>query len=209
MGIYITDRGKPDLKQENIMKPALLDRLEAAGFTVYDGQDFLLNIIGVRTRGNSNAFDDTLHVIYRCNGLWQHEQFLCTTDPGRYYLVNPLNNAGCAVVSTPQQMQDAFYLGLRGDRSYHCLRQRKPVKVWRDGNRDSVIDYAELTDSSSWGIQIHRASAQQTVTNIGRYSAGCTVIANPHHYDRFIDLCRAQIAVSTKETFTYTLLEEL
>ena len=59
--------------------PKILQRCKELGYVVFDGlADFDLNIIGERFTEEPNKFDDILHVIYKINGLWQHEQFKCT-----------------------------------------------------------------------------------------------------------------------------------
>ena len=188
------------------MFPAILNKVKEQGFIIFEDGDYNLNIIGERFKTEPNTFDDVLHVVYKVNGLWQHHQFKCTTEPGTYWLQNPSRIDGTAVLQSPQQMRGAFELGLHKG-TYACLRQRKVVKVWRDSTKDDVIDYGELSDSEAWAIQIHRASAQRTTQRTNRWSAGCTVIANPQHYEIFIDICRKQRQIRGWSSFTYTLID--
>ena len=52
--------------------PKILQRVKDLGHVVFDSQaDFDLNIIGERFTIEPNTFDDVLHVVYKCNGLWQ------------------------------------------------------------------------------------------------------------------------------------------
>ena len=89
---------------------------------------------------------------------------------------------------------------------YEALCQRNgKVSVWRDNNKDQILD-REGNHHQGYGINIHRASAYSTTQNVERYSAGCTVIANPEDFDVFLNLCKKQVSVNGWEKFTYTLL---
>lgn len=188
------------------MVPAILNTVQELGFVVFTEGDYNLNIIGERFKSAPNTFNDILHVVFKVDGLWQHHQFKCSTEPGLFWLENPSRVDGCAVLQSPQQMRGAFELGLHKG-TYTCLRQRKVVKVWRDSNKDAVIDYGELADSEAWAIQIHRASKQRTSTRVNRWSAGCTVVANPASYDIFIQICEQQKRHRGWSSFTYTMID--
>lgn len=184
--------------------PAILQRCKAKGYIVFDGSaDFDLNIIGERFNTVPNTFDDILHVVYKCNGLWQWEQFKCTTDPGTYHLLNPAKVAGTAILA-PGQYRRSHELGLHRGK-YEALVQRGPVKVFRDDTRDAIVDvHADNTQIGYYGINIHKAGQNSTYVN--KWSAGCTVISNEVRYNRFIDLCKAQVQVNGWSHFSYTLL---
>jgi hypothetical protein len=83
--------------------------------------------------------------------------------------------------------------------------QRAPVKVYRDPTRDNRHDIdATTVEEGLFGINIHKAGTDST--RVDKWSAGCTVIANAAHYERFINLCDAQVAVNGWREFTYTLI---
>jgi hypothetical protein len=188
------------------MVPNILHRVQELGFTIFTEGDYNLNIVAERFKSEPNKYNDILHVVYKINGFYQHHQFRCTTEPGTFWLENPMRVSGTAVLMSPQQMRGAFELGLhKGD--YPCLRQRKEVKVWRDATRDAIIDYEQMAESTAWAIQIHRASAYRVSSEVNKYSAGCTVIADPDHYETFLDLCRAQQRERGWSSFTYTIID--
>lgn len=188
------------------MLPNILQQVKNLGHQVFEGDNFDLNIIGERCQTGTNAFDDVLHVVYKVNGLWQHEQFKCTTDPGYYYLQNPSRVQGTAILM-PGQYKSSHQLGLHRA-TYKALVQRSPVKVYRDPNRDTNHDVdASTVEEGFFGINIHKAGTDST--RVDKWSAGCTVIANAAHYERFIALCEAQVAVNGWREFTYTLIERL
>ena len=56
------------------------------------------------------------------------------------------------------------------------------------------------------GLNIHRASASRRSTEIGKFSAGCQVFADPDEFDLFIGLCE-KAAELYGPRFSYTLIE--
>ena len=184
--------------------PKRLQRCKELGYVVFDGlADFDLNIIGERFTEDPNKFDDILHVVYKINGLWQHEQFKCTTDPGTYHLLNPSKISGTAILA-PGQYRRSHELGLHRGK-YEALVQRGKVKVYRDNNKDDIVNvHAETGEIGYFGINIHKAGQDSSYVN--KWSAGCTVISNEVRYQRFIDLCKAQVQVNGWSHFSYTLI---
>jgi len=185
-----------------------------------------LNIIGIRSKNSeSDKFDDEIHVIYKNGqGEKKHDIFPCTTDPGKYWLLNPMRKKG-TIIMVPGQYSKAYKVGFH--KSYKALEQINPMTYVRDNSKDSKLDFSlyseveEIEDvekikalynpafeTSNSKTNIHRASKWKNLLNVGRYSAGCQVIQNPLHFDKLIDLCEEQENWGQGETFTYTLLEE-
>jgi len=185
-------------------RPAILDELARLDFRVYIGSAYDLNIIGARSPSRvAGSFDDHLHVCYRAAGVWVEEVFQCTTDPGLFWLDSPMRIEGCAIMVSPQQVRAGYEIGShRGE--YPCLVQRLPVRIWRDNNRDQVLDMDGIFHAG-WGIQIHRASRSETSTNVGKWSAGCTVVSSG--WDRFWTLIHLQRSHGFGSLFTYTLID--
>ena len=73
------------------------------GFKTFS-RPFELNIVGIRSNSTKpNSFDDTLNIYYKTSdGKWQFHQFAATTDPGTYWLMNPMNPQGTAIVKHGQ-----------------------------------------------------------------------------------------------------------
>ena len=179
----------------------LWDAFKAHG---YDrGKDDKLQLVGVRTGVSAtNRFDDTLLVIPRGGGSVMAMD--CTTDPGSYYLQHPMNTSGCAVLA-PGQYLHAFAPGQHKGQ-YECLVQVEPVTVFRDKNADNVLDYTH-PEKGMFGIHIHRANAVVKSKLVDRWSAGCTVIADPADFSELMFMVR-DARKEGQERFTYTLLEE-
>ena len=168
-----------------------------------------LNIIGVRRDNQgSNTFDDFLLVMYREEELMVSHRWQATTDPGKYWLMNPINPKGTAVL-VPGQYRGTWKLG-KHQNNYEALVQRKPVKVYRDNNRDDIIDYNNITtlvDQGYFGINIHRSNPYTESYAVNKWSAGCQVFKKIDDYDKFMELCRESAKIYGN-SFTYTLIDE-
>ena len=181
------------------------------GFKFFDTPDKKLNIniVGVRRDNQgSNTFDDFLLLMYREEELMVTRRYQITTDPGKYWLLNPLNPKGTAVLK-PGQYRSTWQLG-KHQGKYEALVQRKPVQVYRDNNKDEVIDYDSMTtmiDEGYFGINIHRSNPYDQSYAINNWSAGCQVFKKIEEYNKFIQTCKDSAKIYGNG-FTYTLITE-
>ena len=191
------------------------EQIEAAmaskGYKYFTGGDFDVNIIGVRnteTKGRvTNAFDDCVTISYKEDGEWKFHCYKATTDPGSQWEKNLLNKKGVAILK-PGQYRGSHKLRLHQGK-YLALGQQKPVKVYRDNNRDGKYDLLEESiDEGLFGINIHRATGRAGGTSIrvDKWSAGCQVIADNDDWHQFLDICQTAREI-WGNSFSYTLLE--
>ena len=187
------------------------DTVEALGYKYFTGEEYDINIIGVRnseTKGKvTNRFDDKLTVSYKADGEWQYHEFDCTTDPGTHWVENILNDKGVAILK-PGQYRRSHKLRLHAGK-YLALGQKENVTVYRDNNRDANYDLDESkTDTGLFGINIHRASKYEgrKSTQVNKWSAGCQVIAANDDWHEFLDICQAAREIHGN-SFSYTLIE--
>lgn len=185
----------------------ILKTLQAKRYKVYT-RPYELNIVGIRADSTvPNRFDDELHVFFKTkNGAWVHYPASATTDPGTYWLRNPLNTQGTAILKEGQYI-NSYQIGMhRG--LYTALVQRLPVTVLRDYDRDAVLDFWNGTPQTGlFGINIHRASLNGTTKFIDRYSAGCQVFANVKDFNQFMQLAKDHRRFYGNQ-FTYTLIDK-
>lgn len=171
-------------------------------------QEEELNIVGLRSLSTRpNRFDDVIHVFYRQRNRWVHHRFAATTDPGTYWLQNPLHPQGTALLAE-QQAIGAYRLDLhRGQ--YPALCQRNaPVDIYRDYNRDDEMDFSTPRRYRGYfGINIHRAARRGTTPEVDRHSAGCQVLSRAGDFDLLIRLCEAH-RTRYGNTFTYSLIDQ-
>ena len=185
--------------------------VKAKGYKWFENGDYNLNIVGVRNGETgtevTNKFDDFLTLSYKVNGEWNFHCYDCTTDPGKYWVDNLMNPDGVAIV-VPGQYRSSHKIGLHQGK-YEALRQQKPIKVWRDDNKDNVYDHiADDIQDGIFGINIHRATKYpgKESTQVDKWSAGCQVIAAYNDFEEFMNVMyKARDAWSN--SFTYTLIE--
>ena len=190
------------------MIPKILQEIKDKGHDVFTQGDYNLNLVGVRNKqAKPNKFDDSLFVVFKIDGKWTELKFPITTDPGFYYLENPMRVEGAAIL-VAGQYRGVWILDLHRGR-YKALCQRNgKVKVYRDNNLDRTHDHDEASIQEGYfGINIHRASSNREHEDVNKYSAGCQVFADHKDFDLFIKLCEIS-ASKFGNSFTYTLIEK-
>lgn len=185
------------------------DVFEKKGYAFFTNGDYNLNIIGIRAYpGIVNKFDDLICLVYKVENNWVCKSYPATTDPGLYYMNNPMAVNGTAILKEGQY-RGAFKIGMHQGK-YQALVQNKSLPVYRDGNKDNKHDFIEKNvETGMFGINIHRATgtAGAESVNIDKWSAGCQVIASYNNFAEFMNI----INKSSKlygSTFTYTLINE-
>jgi hypothetical protein len=86
---------------------------------------------------------------------------------------------------------------------YEALGQNKPVKVFRDPNKDMKYDENKI-DEGLFGINIHKAGDNSTF--VENWSEGCQVFKKSKDFEEFMTICRKARNVHGN-SFTYTLIE--
>ena len=176
------------------------------GYAVFenDSKALNLNYIGVRDLASVNTFNDMFVMFWKYRGQWSSFWRPGTTDPGTYWLNNPMNTHGTAILKEGQY-RGAWKIG-KHQGKYTALVQRKKVTVIRDGNKDGVLEIeGGYEDTGYFGINHHRANSKNESVQVNKWSAGCQVTADPHLYDIFIQLCQESEEI-WGEGLTYTLL---
>ena len=171
--------------------------------------NYNLNIIGVRSPNQvANSFDDYMLVIYKKNNSWVINEFTITTDAGLYWLENPMNKKGTALL-VPNQYRSTYKLDGHGRTRYEALCQRLAnVEVYRDDNKDKILDYDDATKEwGMFGINIHRSHPYHEKDTVDKYSAGCQVFQSIYEYNDFMALCNTSSRLYGN-SFTYTLVLE-
>ena len=189
------------------MRPEILDYAASLGHTVFESGEYNLNIIGIRnSQHEPNRFDDTIHCVYKDeDGDWIQKSWPCTTEPGKYWLENPTNVKGTAVL-VPGQYRSVWKIDKHQGKYYALCQRNGTVKVYRDDNLDEIIDCdPETITEGFYGINIHKAGSHST--QIDRWSAGCQVFANESDFDEFMVIC-GKAREKWGNAFSYTLILE-
>jgi hypothetical protein len=187
----------------------IIEAMDAEGYAVFrDGSKTCnLNIVGIRSgERRAGKFDDFITVFWPgADQSWYFRIWPATTDPSEYWLRKLGSPRGTAILK-PGQYRGAYAIGKH--KTYEALRQVGKVTVFRDGNRDEILDMTGAPEESGWfGINIHRASAWTALDDVGPYSAGCQVFRSPRDFEEFMSLCRLG-ARHWGNRFTYTLMNE-
>lgn len=185
----------------------LVKMMKRRNYIVYE-EPFKLNIVGVRANSTvPNKFDDLIFVFYKDDKRkWIGKAYSATTDTGTYWLKNPMNPKGSALLKEGQYV-DSYARGMHKNK-YIALTQEKPVTVFRDYDRDAVLDfYNGKEETGDFGINIHRANSIGTTKTVDKNSAGCQVFANADDYAEFMEMTKKQADLYGNK-FTYTLIDE-
>ena len=181
--------------------------LRKKGYQVF-ARPYELNIVGIRSPSTTpNSFDDQICVFYRLNnGNWKVHAYKATTDPGTYWLNQPGEPQGTAILKQGQYL-NVYALDLHRGK-YTALCQRKgTVTVIRDYDRDAELDFYNGNEVTGWfGINIHRANANGITLKVDRNSAGCQVFASAADFAEFITMCHRHRELYGN-SFTYTLID--
>lgn len=181
---------------------------KSKGYTI-DKRPFKLNLIGVRNSAatDQQKFDDQLaYFYYDNNGKLIGKVATATTDPSTYFLNEPMNPQGAAVLKAGEY-KDAWQIGLHRGK-YKALVQSKPVTVIRDNDRNSYINYFAPTQTGRFGINIHRATiGKNNVTEIGQDSAGCQVFQDAADFNSMMGMAETSKGKYGNQ-FSYILIDQ-
>lgn len=181
------------------------------------------NTIALQTFLNTFGYTDQEGKSLRVDGLYgaktehafkQYEKFVnkyrvllfnATTDPGTYYLENPVNVKGAAVLKEGIY-KDAFKIGYHKNKKNHkAFIQIGPVTVYRDNDKDNVPEKSNLEETGLFGINIHRAYIDGR-DSIDKWSAGCQVLQEVKSLELMLSI--AQYFKGTTKKIDYLLIRE-
>ena len=177
---------------------------KALNMPFFEDGDYDLNLFGIRGRSRvAGAFDDALGCVYRVNGTETALLFEGTTDPGAPYLERPMRPEGCGIL-VPGYYPGLWSLGLHNGQ-YEALVQTGTARVWRDNNRDAILDtFGNVTDDID-GLNLHRAG-RETKT-VGYYSAACQVVQHERDHTELMAGCKQQKQKRGWAKFSYKLFD--
>lgn len=183
--------------------------VKAKGYAWFETGDFNVNIVGVRNSGPgskvTNVFDDFLTISYKEGGQWKFFCWAATTDPGRKAVLEFSNTRGVAIL-VPGQYRGSHIIRLHKNQ-YEALGQDRPVKVFRDRNKDMKFDMDPSTiQEGLFGINIHRSNPKTESQLVEDWSEGCQVFKRVKDFNQFMAICK-QAAKIHGNRFSYTLLE--
>jgi hypothetical protein len=182
--------------------------VKAKGYVWFDGaKDYDANLVGIRTsavgKTVTNVFDDWMTLTFKVDGQWQSYCWAITTDPGTKAVKEYHNPNGVARV-VPGQYRGMWAIGLHQGK-YKAMTQVKPIKVYRDKNKDMTFDEV-VVQEGLFGINGHRSNPTTESAYVENWSEGCQVFKRVKDFNEFMELCEKARAIHGN-SFTYTLLE--
>lgn len=186
----------------------LIEALKKGG--VYNAKFNIVGLEGITVKNNKvvktddapNEFNDMLAVIIDDEVV---DVYRITTEPGRYYTINPMNTAGCARVDFGSY-KNCWAIGLHGTDQrfrHQALVQVGNITVCRDLNEDYKRVGDKRFTGSDYGINCHAQPWSDLSEEIGRSSAGCQVFFDYAQQKIFMRLCKA----SGLKLFSYSLFD--
>ena len=167
---------------------------------------FDVNIVGVRNtkvgKSVTNVFDDHMTISYKENGEWKFLEWSITTDPGTKAVKEFHNPKGVARL-IPNQYRGSHQIGLHQGK-YEAMRQQKPVKVYRDKNKDMTFNETVI-EEGIFGINIHRSNPKTESAYVENWSEGCKVFKRVKDFNEFMGIVNKAKLIHGN-SFTYTLL---
>lgn len=182
--------------------------LKAKGYVWFEdskNKGYDVNIVGIRNSSTgdkvTNLFDDYLTISYKVDGEWKFHIWPATTDPGTKGVMEYGNKAGVARL-VEGQYRSSHIMRLHAGK-YEALGQNKPVKVFRDPNKDMKYDETKIQEGV-FGINIHKAGKDSTY--VENWSEGCQVFKRVKDFDVFMSICKKASKIWGNK-FSYTLIE--
>lgn len=174
----------------------------AKGYTFFKG-NLNVNLFAIRKKINTNLFDDELYLVWEENGAKYVKQWSATCEPGRHWLEHPMNKNGAAIM-VPGQYRGAYAIGPHT--SYEALRQIKPIKYYRDNDKDSQHDLVGKIYEEIAYTNIHKAGVDSKL--VDKNSAGCIVMKRSKDFEDMMKIMR-KARDKYSNSFTFTLFSEI
>jgi hypothetical protein len=196
----------------NTKMEQIRNAISAKGYVWFDSnKDYDVNIVAIRNSepGNkvTNVFDDIITVSYKVAGVWKYHVWACTTDPGTKAVKEFHNTRGVAII-VPGQYRGSHIIR-KHQGKYDALCQDRPVKVYRDKNKDMKFDMKpETIHEGVFGINIHRSNPKTESTFVEDWSEGCVVFKRVKDFNEFMSICYKAKDIHGNR-FTLTVLESI
>lgn len=189
----------------------VLTRATKLGHRVW-ADPWRLWLFGVRAPNrDANSFDDLLGATWVDeSGIRDVRYWAGTTDPGTYWLLNPIHPTGCGILVEGQYLDTWAIDKHRGEYDALCQRNGK-VRCYLDRSLDAKHDLDPSTIvSGMFGINIHAATQNPggVSRSVDKWSAGCQVHATAAGFVEMMTLARRQVSESGRRTFSYTLMPQ-
>ncbi len=185
----------------------VIKAINRKGYILFEqtNKPYNLNFFAIRDMGGQ--WNDQFGLMWKYKTGWAFVPWMGTTDPGAYYLKDPLNVKGTAIL--PEGQHRGLYGTGKHRGRYKCLKPVRKVGVYRIPKGFTYADIDKLSDlplDIGWhGTNYHHAHDKVEVAKIGKYSAGCQVAHNIDEYGESLTLIDKGFK-HWGNTITYTIL---
>lgn len=162
----------------NIQYDIIKSLYKDIGFPLRE-KPFEVNLLGIRSAKVAGKYSDTICCFFtnRNNDIYWR-QYPASTVPTGYWLLNPLNKKGCAILATGYH-KDIWVDGLHNGKHPGFLQRGGNVTIFRDRSADMNIDLdPNSKEVGMFGINMHRYWSSDLKTD--KSSAGCQVLDQAH-----------------------------
>jgi hypothetical protein len=199
------------------MKKPTIERIhevmKKAGMKVFT-QPYSVTLGGIRTKDNiANTFNDWLFASY-----WNVDGDLIfaivpgTTDAGLTARIKPSNPKGTCIIQHGIQHKGVYELqnptifkDERGHKGKEAFRQIKPMKYWRDNDRDNILETGSLEETSLSFTNGHDMGTLGKEVN--GWSEGCWG-STEKNMQLLYDIGWTQFNHNLGKTFSFAMLHE-
>lgn len=188
------------------------DKIQAVykkkGFRFFENGDYNVNIFGIRTSEIfTNKFDDIIGLAYKFENTKHTLIIPGTTKPGLFgdgAVLNPRPEGVAIIIPGYYRSVWKFIDDYSTWLNYPFFYQIGKFKIWRDNNKDTILDHINEKDAPSNGLNLHRMSwnniSGQYVNN---WSEGCQGAEEPE-FKKLLPIIRKSVKVYG-QVFSYAL----
>lgn len=180
--------------------------MAAKGYEIFTANG-VPNIVGIRsTERDGIDYDDTCFVWWTIDGKEEVHQYTITTNPGDYYLKNPIKGTNGTLILCPGQHKNCWQIGYHKGKQLAFVQTGAPVRVFRDANKDSKLDFdPKSIEIGYFGMNGHHGSLND-VNVIGQWSAGCQVWRYSKAHQKMMKQVQENEKKYDFDKISYTLL---
>ncbi len=190
----------------------ILNYMDSKGYKIFEGHRQYnivyvegMNIDGSLNPDTDNVFNDIRLVIEVVEGKPQIAggPWLGSTEPGRHYVINPMNPRGAARIQFGQYA--AWQVGIYGrDSSSHeaLVQTGGEVTVHRDFDRNGIRTGDKL-HAGYFGINQHNGY-DNPINHVGKASAGCLIGRSSREHKQFMSLIKQDQRYLRDKKFVFT-----
>jgi len=192
---------KPMFSEYQMVKQSVLKK----GYVWRERGDYDVNLIFVRMSDHvSNMMDDKCYISYMALGVEYCILVDSNTKPALYgalynpVTVNGVTGTACLI---PQQVLEAHkYINNLWNDTYNpwtqpYFLQMQPLKIWRDNNRNDIIDHMQEEDGPvSDGLCIHIQEEPLSAPGKKPWSLGCVGLHKQDFKDQLDPIMKKRVA---------------